>query len=815
MSQVDCTIKPCLAKNKPLNRVSDKCTKKVKSVTFFDKDINLPKYDTSWPPIKSEDCENTSSFSAAFENKFACMETALQSLDSLNEQILQFIFATSLSNGTSDVTSDTFRTEGLLPQQRDALHASLTLMRGLLMDAQAKFKKMVDNNRRLANHIDGTIQSANQEVNTLRVELNVTNQKLLELSMVKEVCSHCQDTMQLNKVVEENKSLNGSNRQLQKEIENLKQQVTNSENRNKESMLALTSDRKRLKQEKTELLNQIQEMQNTIDDKEEQLRDFIREFELQMKENEEIMRESDDERSRLTRERNDLSRRLQDQVEIVTSLRGEVVGNEKRLREMESEVLILRTASAQLQGSKRRSFHISVEESYATHNKTLNVSGGTEPNSASQLQDPLLIPASSPTSPRHYLQGQGSGGNSSSSEDVHADVINGGSLGHSYTRRTKIVQNISGSLSRAFRRGKNRKSLDIARPLTSRTFPRNASFSVSSLCSDADVFLTSSQSNLFERSEEEKKETLTTNQNLPMHKWRADAVLVWLELVMHMSQYSKECAENIKSGKVLLGLSESELDKCLNIDNVLHRRKLWLAIEEFRNPAVTVANMSAAGQLDHWWVCEQWLRDVGLTQYASRFREHLIDGRTLHSLSRKDLERHLGMEKKSHQESAMRGIELLRMLAFNTQRLDERRQMCQTRDTDVLVWNNARLIQWAKSVDLKEYSSSLRDSGVHGALLVLDPTFTSDDMANALGIPVNKATVRRHLASEFEALVKPARDSLADEIPYVTDDVAKKMTSLGPSFVRTANRSRKSLRSSISRSLGRQASRDTQFYLGK
>uniref|UniRef100_H2YB29 Uncharacterized protein n=1 Tax=Ciona savignyi TaxID=51511 RepID=H2YB29_CIOSA len=64
-------------------------------------------------------------------------------------------------------------------------------MRGLLMDAQAKFKKMVDNNRRLANHIDGTIQSANQEVNNLRVELNVTNQKLLELSMVKDACTHC------------------------------------------------------------------------------------------------------------------------------------------------------------------------------------------------------------------------------------------------------------------------------------------------------------------------------------------------------------------------------------------------------------------------------------------------------------------------------------------------------------------------------------------------------------------------------------------------------------------------------------------------
>ena len=78
------------------------------------------------------------------------------------------------------------------------------------------------------------------------------------------------------------------------------------------------------------------------------------------------------------------------------------------------------------------------------------------------------------------------------------------------------------------------------------------------------------------------------------------------------------------------------------------------------------SNTSPAGKLDHWWVCEQWLRDVALTQYVSRFREHLIDGRTLASLSRKDLEKFLGMDgKKLHQESVLRGVQLLTMLAFN------------------------------------------------------------------------------------------------------------------------------------------------------
>ena len=51
---------------------------------------------------------------------------------------------------------------------------------------------MVENNRRLASHIDGTIKTANQEVNTLRLELNVTNEKLRELSIPKDTSMNCQ-----------------------------------------------------------------------------------------------------------------------------------------------------------------------------------------------------------------------------------------------------------------------------------------------------------------------------------------------------------------------------------------------------------------------------------------------------------------------------------------------------------------------------------------------------------------------------------------------------------------------------------------------
>jgi len=54
-----------------------------------------------------------------------------------------------------------------------------------------KFKKIVDKNQRLMAHVDDAIQSANQEVNSLRLELSMTNQKLSKLSAGSDACSDC------------------------------------------------------------------------------------------------------------------------------------------------------------------------------------------------------------------------------------------------------------------------------------------------------------------------------------------------------------------------------------------------------------------------------------------------------------------------------------------------------------------------------------------------------------------------------------------------------------------------------------------------
>lgn len=56
----------------------------------------------------------------------------------------------------------------------------------------------------------------------------------------------------------------------------------------------------------------------------------------------------------------------------------------------------------------------------------------------------------------------------------------------------------------------------------------------------------------------------------------------------------------------------------------------------------------------------------------------------------------------------------------------------------------------------QEYADNLTNSGIHGAVLVLEPTFNAEAMATALGIPSGKHILRRHLAEEMSAVFHPA-----------------------------------------------------------
>ncbi|XP_019743516.1 kazrin-A-like [Hippocampus comes] len=114
-----------------------------------------------------------SPFSQVFGRQGQLMQATVQSLNSLNDQIASFIVTGPKSLEQDD---NVYR-----PPEKETLQKSMTLMRHLLVDAQAKILKMMDDNKQLAQRIDGAIQSASQEVTNLRSELSATSRRLTEL----------------------------------------------------------------------------------------------------------------------------------------------------------------------------------------------------------------------------------------------------------------------------------------------------------------------------------------------------------------------------------------------------------------------------------------------------------------------------------------------------------------------------------------------------------------------------------------------------------------------------------------------------------
>lgn len=204
----------------------------------------------------------------------------------------------------------------------------------------------------------------------------------------------------------------------------------------------------------------------------------------------------------------------------------------------------------------------------------------------------------------------------------------------------------------------------------------------------------------------EKLRLLREASSISMERWRATQVLAWLEVALGMPQYSSRCSENVKSGKVLLELSDAELETGLGLSHPMHRKKLRLAIEEHRRP--DLVRYPTIGQLGHTWVASEWLPDIGLPQYADAFLHSLVDARMLDTLSKKELEKFLGVTRKFHQASIVHGIHVLRILKYERQSLQIRRLQCDNVDADPIVWTNQRFIRWARSIDLTEYADNLK-----------------------------------------------------------------------------------------------------------
>ncbi|KAM3617921.1 uncharacterized protein V6R79_012678 [Siganus canaliculatus] len=789
-----------------------------------------------------------SPFSQVFGRQGQLMQATVQSLNSLNDQIASFIVT-----GPKPLEQEE---HAFPPPEKETLQKSMSLMRHLLVDAQAKILKMMDDNKQLAQRIDGAIQSASQEVTNLRSELSATSRRLAELgasesASMLETLQHnhndpstqprqkppatdlCYKTeisslmdfnspdASLDKVLlreevaqlqEEVHLLRQMKDMLSKDLEEtqggcsadvlsateLRVQLAQKEqelDRAKEALQAMKSDRKRLKAEKADLVNQMQQLYATLESREEQLRDFIRNYEQHRKESEDAVKALAKEKDLLEREKWDLRRQTKEATEHTGMLRSQLDLKENRIKELEAELAMMsncvnqrmefrvferladRDCSPRVMAAKQSLATLTKDvpkrHSLAMPTETV-VNGNNQewvmqadlPLTAAirQSQQTLYVHTGHPTdrqvaavrvSPCHSRQpsiisdaSAMEGDRSSTPSDINSPRHRTHSLCNSLedleeAKRKKKKEKMGlGSLSRVFARGKQRKSLDpgLFDDSDSLSSPTRLSLSLSDGSED----------------QLDRLQQVELARTTPMSQWRAGTVQAWLEVVMAMPMYIRTCSENVKSGKVLLGLTDDDLEVGLGVTSLMHRRKLRLAIEDYRD-AENGRGLSKAADMDHHWVAKAWLSDVGLPQYSQAFHNHLIDGRMLNSLTRRDLERHLNITKKFHQVSLLLGIELLHLLSFDKEALQARRTQCEHQNVDPLVWTSHRVVKWIRDIDLKEFAENLLNSGVHGAVMVLDPTFSTDTMATALGIPSSKHMVRRHLVEELKALIGLAR----------------------------------------------------------
>ncbi|XP_067328967.1 kazrin isoform X2 [Anolis sagrei] len=340
--------------------------------------------------VTSNTAPNPITFSQVFGHQCQLLEAAVQSLHTLNDQISDFVVdkAKVLSEDEG---------QAFLPDEKDTLQNSMSLMRDLLTDAQAKILRMMEGNQQLALRMDCALQAAGQEVSALRAELSATSRRLAEISttststtnasppletgssntdmadnqgqtqaqaqqqpslqaLLREEVSQLQEEVHLLRQMKEmlTKDLEESHGGKSTEIlsaTELKVQLAQKEqelNRAKEALQAMKADRKRLKGEKTDLVSQMQQLYATLESREEQLRDFIRNYEQHRKESEDVVKALAKEKDLLEREKWELRRQAKEATDHASALRSQLDLKDNRMKELEAELAMAKQSLATL-----------------------------------------------------------------------------------------------------------------------------------------------------------------------------------------------------------------------------------------------------------------------------------------------------------------------------------------------------------------------------------------------------------------------------------------------------------------------------------
>ncbi|KAK9304326.1 hypothetical protein QLX08_004309 [Tetragonisca angustula] len=218
----------------------------------------------------------------------------------------------------------------------------------------------------------------------------------------------------------------------------------------------------------------------------------------------------------------------------------------------------------------------------------------------------------------------------------------------------------------------------------------------------------------------EEEKTIIGDSNFRMESIQKSLVELTMEEIgdwltnLGLECYAGELRRWGATGSKLLECSQQQLEKELEIKNVLHRKKLLYAIESEKTGE---AEFLGSDKMDNAAVL-RWLDDIGLPQHKEAFQNGKVDGRMLHRLTTEDL-LNLGVTAQLHAASLRRGIQILRELNFEFDNLERRSTNGNGADgSNVHLWTNHRVMEWLRVVDLAEYAPNMRGSGVHGGLMI-------------------------------------------------------------------------------------------------